>query len=440
MTPGARIAATIEILEKIQRSGSPAEDVVSAYIRGRRYIGSKDRRAITDRVFNILRRQARLDWLIGGDDSRARVIADLLLSDGTLQEEFNILFNDEGYSPTELTKDEFKLLTRLKGKSFNDISYPQQIEAELPEWVAEKLSSIWGVNFLNEAIALNQPAPLDLRVNTLKGDCARALQVLQKDHIEAEATTLSPFGLRIRNRVNLQASTALKGGFVEIQDEGSQLIALLVETKADMKTIDLCAGAGGKTLALGALMNDGGPLIACDTDEERLKKLKPRLRRGGISNVTRHTLTDDNDPWYSQHATTAERVLIDAPCSGSGAWRRAPAQKWRLTAERLEELIDLQRKIMNKAVNLVSPGGRLIYATCSILPDENNHQIEWFLKQHSEFNAMPVSQIWERVLGTNCPKNAILNDTYLSLTPARHNTDGFFVAVLERNNSQNTPC
>ncbi len=435
MTPGARIAATIEILEKIQRSGSPAEDVVSAYIRGRRYIGSKDRRAITDRVFHILRRQARLNWLIGENGSRASVIADLLLSDRTSREEFSIIFNSEGYSPTELTKDELKLLAKLKDTSFKDISYPQQIKAELPEWIAKKLSPIWGVNFLSEAIALNQPAPLDLRVNTLKGDCARALMVLQKDHIEAEPTTLSPFGLRIKNRVNLQASTALKGGFVEIQDEGSQLIALLVETKADMKTIDLCAGAGGKTLALGAVMKDGGPLIACDTDEERLKKLKPRLRRGGVSNVTRHLLTNDNDPWYDQHATTAERVLIDVPCSGSGAWRRAPAQKWRLTAERLKELIDLQKKIMNKAVDLIPSGGRLIYATCSILPDENEHQIEWFLKQYSEFNAMPISQIWERVIGTDCPKNAISNDTYLSLTPARHNTDGFFVAVLERNNS-----
>jgi 16S rRNA (cytosine967-C5)-methyltransferase len=435
MTPGARIAATIEILEKIQRSGSPAEDVVSAYIRGRRYIGSKDRRAVTDRVFHILRRQARLDWLIGGDDSRARVIADLLLSDGTSQGEFRILFNGEGYSPTKFTKDEFKLFAKLKDISSNDISYPEQIKAELPEWIAEKLSSMWGVNFLNEAIALNQPAPIDLRVNTLKGDCARALQVLQKDRVEVEATTLSPFGLRIKNRVNLQTSTALKGGFVEIQDEGSQLIALLVETKADMKTIDLCAGAGGKTLALGAVMKDGGPLIACDTDQERLKKLKPRLRRGGLSNVTRHSLADDNDPWYAQHAATAERVLIDVPCSGSGAWRRAPAQKWRLTIERLKELIDLQKKIINKAVNLVSPGGRLIYATCSILPDENEHQIEWFLERYSEFNVMPISQIWERVIGTDCPETAISNSTYLSLTPARHNTDGFFVAVLEKNNS-----
>jgi 16S rRNA (cytosine967-C5)-methyltransferase len=435
MTPGARIAATIEILEKIQRSDSPAKDVVSAYIRGRRYIGSKDRRAITDRVFNILRRQARLDWLIDGNNDRSRVIADLLLSDETSHEEFSILFNGYGYSPKELTKDELKLLTRLKNTSFEDTSYPQHIKAELPEWVAIKLSSFWGINFLSEALALNQPASLDLRVNTLKGSCDRALQVLQKDHIEAEATPLSPYGLRVKNRVNLQASTALKGGFVEIQDEGSQLIALLVETKADMKTIELCAGAGGKTLALGAIMKDGGPLIACDTDEERLKKLKPRLRRAGISNVTRHPLTNDNDPWYAQHATTAERVLIDVPCSGSGTWRRTPAQKWRLTTEHLEEIIALQKKIMKKAIDLLSPGGRLIYATCSILPDENENQIEWFLKQYSEFNILPISEIWERVIGIDCPKNAISDSAYLSLTPARHNTDGFFVAVLEKTNS-----
>jgi 16S rRNA (cytosine967-C5)-methyltransferase len=435
MTPGARIAATIEILEKVERSRSPAEDVVSSYIRGRRYIGSKDRRTITNRVFNILRRQARLNWLTGGDDCRGRVVADLHLSDGTTEEEFNTLFNGEGYSPTTLTKDEFKLLTKLKDTSFENIAYPQQIKAELPEWIAEKLSLIWGIYFLTEAVALNQSAPLDLRVNTLKGDCARALQVLQKNQIEAEPTALSPIGLRIKNRVNLQASTALKGGFVEIQDEGSQLVALLVETKADMKTIDLCAGGGGKTLALGAAMKDGGPLIACDTDEDRLKKLKPRLRRGGISNVTRHVLTGDDDPWYAEHAITAERVLLDVPCSGSGAWRRAPAQKWRLTPERLDELVTIQQKIMDKAVELVILGGRLIYATCSILPDENENQIEWFLKQYSGFNLIPISEIWERVIGTDCPKSAILNGTYLSLTPARHDTDGFFVAVLEKTNS-----
>jgi 16S rRNA (cytosine967-C5)-methyltransferase len=435
MTPGARIAAAIEILEKVERSGSPAEDVVSSYIRSRRYIGSKDRRAITGRVFEILRRQARLDWLSGTAEPRARVITDLRLFEGASDQEFASLFNGKGYAAQPLNDTETSLLEKLKNHSFDAADYPASIKVELPEWIAEKLSAQWGEDFQIEAQALNQPASLDLRVNTLKGDCARALQVLQKDQIEADATALSPLGLRVKGRVNLQASTAFKGGFIEIQDEGSQLIASIVASKADMKTIDLCAGGGGKTLALGAAMKDGGPLIACDTDEDRLKKLKPRLRRGGVSNVTRHHLTGDNDPFYTEHAITAERVLADVPCTGSGAWRRAPAQKWRLTDERLEELIALQQKIMNQAAGLVIPGGRLVYATCSVLPDENENQITWFLENHPEFKVIAMPEVWQAVLGTPCPDNAISNGTYLSLTPARHDTDGFFAAVLEKKNS-----
>lgn len=435
MTPGARIAAAIEILEKVERSGSPAEDVVSSYIRGRRYIGSKDRRAVTGRVFEVLRRHARLDWLTGSSEPRLRVIADLLLSEGISKEEITQLFNGEGYAPPPLSDDEIALLEKLKDTSFAGADYPPEVKAELPDWIAEKLSQQWGDNFLDEATALNQPATLDLRVNTLKGDCARALQVLQKDQIEAEATAHSPLGLRVKGRVNLQASTAFKGGFIEVQDEGSQLVALLVAAKADLKTIDLCAGGGGKTLAIGAAMKDGGPLIACDNDLDRLKKIKPRLRRGGVSNVTRHLLTGDDDPFYTEHALTAERVLTDVPCSGSGAWRRAPTQKWRLTPERLEELVAVQRQIMIQAADLILPGGRLIYATCSVLSEENEDQITWFLEQRADFKVLPISEIWQAVIGTKCPDSAVKDGTYLSLTPARHDTDGFFVAVLEKTNS-----
>lgn len=434
MTPGARIAAAIEILEKVERSGSPAEDVVSSYIRGRRYIGSKDRRAITSRVFAILRRQARLDWQSGSKEARTRVITDLSLSEGTSTQAFSDLFNGVGYAAQPLSNDEKSLLRRLKDKSFENTNYPLHIQSELPDWITKKLLARWGDDFMIESQALNQPGSLDLRINTLKGDCTRALQVLQKDQIEANPTAFSPLGLRVKGRVNLQASTAFKGGFIEIQDEGSQLVAALVATKADMKTIDLCAGGGGKTLALSAAMKDGGPLIACDTDLDRLKKLKPRLRRSGVSNVTRHHLIGDNDPFYTEHALTAERVLTDVPCSGSGAWRRAPAQKWRLTPERLSELITLQQKIMNQAAALIIPGGRLIYATCSVLPDENERQLEWFLEQHLNFIAIPIPEIWKTTMGSICPENAVSQGTYLSLTPAKHNTDGFFAAVLERTN------
>ncbi|MBT7954594.1 MAG: RsmB/NOP family class I SAM-dependent RNA methyltransferase [Rhodospirillaceae bacterium] len=435
MTPGARIAAAIEILEKVERSNSPADDVVSSYLRGRRYIGSKDRRAITGRVFDVLRRLARLDWHIGESSPRRRVIADLKLNDAQPDDAISALFDGEGYAPSALTGNETALLDKLKDKSFDEADYPAAVAAELPDWLAEILTAQWGDKFLAEAQALNQPASLDLRVNTLKGDCTRALQVLQKDKIEAEPTTYSPLGLRLKGRVNLQASTAFKGGFIEIQDEGSQIIALLVDTKADMKTIDLCAGGGGKTLALGAAMKDGGPLIACDLDEDRLKKIKPRLRRGGVSNVTRHHITGDDDPFYAEHAATAERVLADVPCSGSGAWRRAPAQKWRLTPERLEDLVTLQQKIMTQAAELMIPGGRLIYATCSVLPAENENQITWFMENHPDFKVLPVSEIWQAAIGTDYPENFYGETPYLSLTPARHDTDGFFAAVLEKKHS-----
>ncbi len=428
MTPAARIAAAIEILEKVERSNSPADDVVSSYLRGRRYIGSKDRRAITGRVFDILRRQARLDWHTGMPSPRARVIADIKLNDAEPDDAISALFTGDGYAPSALTGDETALLEKLKDNSFADADYPAAVAAELPDWLAEILAAQWGDKFAEEAAALNQPASIDLRVNTLKGDCARALQVLKKDKIEAEATAYSPLGLRLKIRVNLQASTAFKGGFIEIQDEGSQLIALLVDTKADMKTIDLCAGGGGKTMALGAAMKDGGPLIACDLYEDRLKKIKPRLRRGGVSNVTRHHITGDDDPWFEEHAGTTERVLADVPCSGSGAWRRAPVQKWRLTPERLQELVQLQQKIMTQAADLVIPSGRLIYATCSVLPAENEEQIAWFLENHPDFKVFPVPEIWQAAIGTDCP----VDTPYLSLTPARHDTDGFFAAVLER--------
>ena len=432
MTPGARIAAAIVILEKVERSNSSADDVVSSYLRGRRYIGSKDRRAITGRVFDILRRQARLDWHTETPSPRSRVIADLKLNDMQSKDAISTLFDGKGYAPSTLTVDETALLYKLSDHSFNDAEYPAAVAAELPDWLAEILVAQWKNKFIEEAAALNRPASLDLRVNMLKGNCARALQVMQKDQIEAEPTAFSPLGLRLKGRVNLQASEAFKGGFIEIQDEGSQIIAALVDTKAAMKTIDLCAGGGGKTLALGAAMKDGGPLIACDLDEDRLKKMQPRLHRSGVSNVTRHHITGDDDPWFSKHAATSERVLADVPCSGSGTWRRAPTQKWLLAPERLEELVALQQKIMTQAADLVIPGGRLIYATCSVLPSENEDQITWFLQSHPDFKALPVPKIWQTAVGTDCPATDSIGDTYLSLTPARHDTDGFFAAVLEK--------
>ena len=369
MTPGARIAAVIEILEKIELSKSPADDIVSSYVRSRRFIGSSDRRNIVGSVYRVLRRRARLDWLSETSSPRARTITDLFSSNHNSKSEVTSLFNGEGYAPHPLTNEEFLLLEKLKNKSFENTDYPKQIRAELPDWIAKILTKYWQSNFLVEAAALNRPASINLRVNTLKSNSEHALKVLRNDKIVAHATSISPTGLKLNSRINLRNSTAFKNGFIEIQEEGSQLIAALVDTKPNLKTIDLCAGAGGKTLALAAIMNNSGPLISCDTHLKRLKKLKPRLKRGGITNISIYHLSGGDDPFYSDHASTAERVLVDVPCSGSGAWRRTPAQKWQITEERLKELIQLQKTIMRQATQLVSVGGRLIYATCSILPN-----------------------------------------------------------------------
>ncbi len=425
MTPGARVAAAIELLEKVERSQSPADDVISAYYRGRRFIGSKDRREISRLVFAAIRHHARLNYWTNSGDVRQRMLTLLCRVDGQSPQEIAGLFSGDGYAPPALSSEETKFIDEIVDRPDDA---PAWVSAEIPDWLYEDLATVWGEETAAEAEALNTPAPLDLRVNTLKADVGRALEVLRNDGIEAEATPFSPIGLRLSGRVNLQATTAFKGGFVEVQDEGSQLIALLTNAKADQRTIDFCAGGGGKTLALAATMRDGGPLIACDLEEERLNKLAPRLKRASVSNITRQPLTGLDDPWIAANAGTAERVLLDVPCSGAGAWRRNPAAKWRLTPARLESYTKTQQEILHTASHLVAPGGRLIYATCSVLPAENENQIDAFLAANFGFRLLPIGEVWAETIGGNCP----CANPYLRLTPYRNGTDGFFAAVMER--------
>lgn len=436
MTPGARIASAIEVLNKIERNNAPTEDIISSYVRGRRYIGSKDRKAIINLIFKVIRSKSRLDWLIGeAPNPRYRVLASLLLIDRASIPEINSCFSGTAYSPSKLTKDEQKLIKVLNSKTFINENYPLHIEVETPEWLTEILLNQWGENFKYEMSGLNAPAYIDLRVNTLKCDCTKAIEVLKKDKIYTNPTNLSPIGLRVVERANLKSTTAFKAGFIEIQDEASQLISALVDTKANIKTIDLCAGGGGKTLALAAIMKDGGPLIACDTDFKRLKNIKPRIKRAGVSNVTIHHITNETDNFYDTHKNSAERVLADVPCSGSGSWRRTPMQKWQLTRERLNNYIEVQKRILLQASDLLVNGGRLIYSTCSVLPEENVHQITWFLQERPNFKVLPVQLIWAKIFETDLPQNTVEPSGYLSLTPKRHNTDGFFCAILEKYNN-----
>lgn len=440
MTPGARLQAAIELLDEIHAGTAPADRAVAAYFRSRRYIGGKDRREIIDRVYAVLRRRAALDWWIGRataggpvpDASRARVIAALTLIDGWSADRVAGAFDGGRYRPPVLDRAEKALAKALAGQALDRPDQPLWVRQEFPEWLEGDLRVAFGSRLEAEMAALMAEAPLDLRVNTLRATRDAAVRALAAEDIEAMPTPLSPWGLRVHSRPPLATLQSFRHGAYEVQDEGSQLVGLLADARPGMKVVDFCAGAGGKTLALAAAMENKGHIIACDVLEGRVERAATRLQRAGAHNVERRGLSSERDPWVKRHAQRYDRVLIDAPCSGAGTWRRNPDAKWKLTPSGIDELVALQRRILDSACRLVAPGGRLIYATCSLLAAENEAQVAWFVETHPEFAVLPIAEVWATTVaargGGACPATG----PYLSLTPASHGTDGFFVAVLER--------
>ncbi|MSP50016.1 MAG: RsmB/NOP family class I SAM-dependent RNA methyltransferase [Alphaproteobacteria bacterium] len=431
MTPSARLAAAIEALGAISvEAAPPADRVLDRYFRDRRYIGSKDRQAIAERVFGVLRRRARLDWHLRESgfrdvvDARRRVLADVIVADGRSMDAIEMLFSAGPHATGKLTDRELALAEHLTGRALDAPEAPP----ECPYWLAERLRALYGERFAEEMSALNRTAPFDLRVNLLKAkDRTEAEAALKAEGIEAEPTTLSPLGLRLAQRKPIEHWTAFRSGLIEVQDEGSQIVALLVDARPGMKVADYCAGAGGKTLALAASMGNEGRIVACDPSEGRLDRARVRLRRAGVHNVEMHLLAP-GDKWVKRQAGTFERVLVDAPCSGSGTWRRNPDARWRYGPEDIDRLIAEQRQILDRAAKLVKPLGRLIYATCALLKEENEDQIAAFLERNPGFASMSVAGLWPLAVGGDPPGA----EPMLRLSPARHGTDGFFVAVLER--------
>lgn len=433
MTPSARTQATLDLLTEIETVFRPADALVSTYFRGRRYIGSKDRAAVSAMLYDILRHRARLSrWLekikAGVDGkalSRALLLAYLVLVQNFTLQEVAALCDGQKYSPAPLNDRERAWLQKLEGQDVEYAAMPDTIRAECPDWAAPYLKGRFGHNFVAELKAMLSPAPLDLRVNSLKATREDILVELKKLGFEATACTLAPLGIRVANRPSLNTLPMLKNGEVEIQDEGSQLVALMVDAKPGQRVVDFCAGAGGKTLAIAAQMQNKGRITACDVLENRLKRSAERFRRAGVHNIETRTLKDERDPWVKRHKGEYDRVLVDAPCSGTGTWRRNPDARWRLLGPGLEQLLPLQANILESASRLVKTGGRLIYATCSLLPEENEKQIRAFLEKHPDFCIVPYKAIWK--------DNAASTDgDFLSLTPAQHGTDGFFAAVMER--------
>ena len=416
MTPAARIGSAIELLAEIASAETrPADAVANDYFRARRFIGSTDRRTISDRVWSVLRSYRRLSWhlalpsFLRKQESRLLVAASLLLLERSTFSALTDLFSGARFAPSPLDESERTTLRRLEARALDHPSMPDAVRYEVPDWLLPPLTARFGTHLADELSALLQPAPLDLRVNLLKGTRDQAIAALAAEGIEATPTPRSPWGLRIAGRRAVTAGKAFHAGLVEIQDEGSQLVAAITDARPSMRVADYCAGAGGKTLALAMTMQNRGTLVACDVSSARLDASVRRLRRAGVHNVERH-LVEPGDKWAKRRAGSFDRVLLDAPCTGTGAWRRNPDARLRLTEHDLVELLHKQREIIDRAAPLVRSGGRLVYATCSLLTEENEAQVTDFLARDPRF---------------------VMVDA-LSLTPARDGTDGFFAAALER--------
>jgi len=440
MTPGARIAAAIDILEALAAGTRPADDVAADYFRRRRYIGAKDRAQVARHVYSVLRHRAALDWWVDragrnniAASPRSRMIAALAVAESEPADEIAASFDGGRFRPAALAPVEDRLVHALAGRSLRHPAMPRAVANDLPDWLLPHLEAVYGDRLEDEMAGLNAAAPVDLRVNLLKADRAGAIGALAAEGVRAEPTPYSPVGLRLRERVPLSGLAAFKDGLVEVQDEGSQLAALLLGAKPGMRVVDFCAGAGGKTLALAGAMKNRGKIVACDTAGWRLDRSGQRLRRAGASNVERRALSSERDAWIKRHARSFDRVLVDAPCLGIGSWRRNPDAKWRATPQDLDELQVRQHDILASAARLVKPGGRLAYVTCSLLREENEGQAERFLAEVPDFALVPAARAWAEALGAPYPgRSTNGGGDFLRLTPAQHHTDGFFVALFER--------
>jgi 16S rRNA (cytosine967-C5)-methyltransferase len=393
----------------------PADATLSAYFRAHPALGQRDRALVADTVYAALRRRRLLERLAGSTGVRRLALATWAVLLGANLRELDPVARG----------DEAEWLREAKREAH--APQPFEIECDLPDWLIDRLRarSDDGV-VLELARGLLQPAPLDLRVNVVKASREAVLERLRADGMNAEPTPFSPDGVRVAGRPAVNRHPLFTGGAIEVQDEGSQIVCRLVAPRRGEMVVDFCAGAGGKTLALGALMRSSGRLYAFDVSDARLAKLKPRLARSGLSNVHPQRLAGENDVRVKRLAGKIDRVLIDAPCTGLGTLRRNPDLKWRQKPEDVAELAAKQRTILESAARLVKPGGRLVYATCSILDEENREVVEPFLGRHPEFALKPAGEI---LASEHLPLEA---DRYLELRPHRHGTDGFFAAVLER--------
>lgn len=468
MTPAARLAAAASVLDSIAQGRQPAEAVLKAWGGANRYAGSKDRRAIADQVYKVLRARGRLVWAMGGrEDGRALVIGALSLIDGLSLEEVEALHSGDGYGPKPLSKQERSRI------SMTGDEVPGWIAAGLPEFVVEDFKNTFGERWAEEAAGLMVPrAPIDLRVNAAKATVAEVEAELREAGLNPERTPWSAWGLRLASEPppNVQALEAFKGGRFEIQDEGSQIVCALAGVAPGMTVVDYCAGGGGKTLGLAVqglapgasrvqeasaperiwtptgwvdapaakakpapIAKAEGRLIACDVVQKRLDNIRPRLARAGIEAELIHL--GPNGGGVEDIIGQADVVFVDAPCTGSGTWRRKPEDAWRLKPEDVDRMHSLQTAIMARAAKLVKPGGRLVYVTCSMLRIENEASMDAFEEDHPAFAPVAIAEALNGAGITDAGRAKLADLAQghrIRLSPATAGTDGFFAAVYER--------
>jgi 16S rRNA (cytosine967-C5)-methyltransferase len=431
MTPAARLSAAIELIDTIDAQRIPAAKALKEWGTAHRYAGSGDRAAISGLIWDVLRRRASSAWIMDDDTPRARVLGMLKRERGMDADTIAALCDGGRFAPEPLSEAERAALT---SRSLDDA--PAHIAGDYPEWLDPHLAKVFAGDRVAEATAMASRAPLDLRVNTLKATREKILPRLS--HLGAKPTPWSPFGLRIElgadaRNPGIHAEEDFIKGTIEVQDEGSQLAALFSAANPGEQVIDLCAGAGGKTLALAAMMQGKGRLIATDHDKRQLAPIHERLSRAGVHNADVRTPKGEADPLADIRAS-ADLVLIDAPCTGTGTWRRNPDAKWRMRPGALEVRLKDQVEVLDRAAPLVKPGGRIAYITCSVLPEENGEQIRAFTARHPEFSVAPPEQtasvLWDKA--EEFAKAALRSAEGWLMTPLRTGTDGFFVSVLIR--------
>lgn len=429
MTPAARASAAIEVLADIGARKRPASESLKDWGLAHRFAGSGDRGAIGNLVFDCLRRRSSLAFAMDDESPRALVLRTLATSWGMTLDEVGSLCDGSRFAPSLLSAAEREGLART---ILPDA--PAAVRGDYPAWLDGAFVTLFGDRAADEGAALATRAAVDIRVNTLKANRDKVLKSLTR--YEACPTPYSPVGVRIAPRDGAKRSPHVEAeaghgkGWFEVQDEGSQVAALMTAAGPRDQVIDLCAGAGGKTLALAAQMRNTGQLYAFDADRFRLRPIFERLKRAGARNV--QVLQAGAQDALMPLGAKMDLVVIDAPCTGSGVWRRRPDAKWRLTPEMLDRRLVEQADVLDTGAGLVKPGGRLVYITCSVLPQENGEQVANFLERHPDFAVRPWREAWAQGIPVAAPASADGSEDTLLMTPNSHGTDGFFVAVLDR--------